>query len=90
MIHPTIGRRVWFFPGHQPRIPVDAIDPDQPMDAGIVFVHSDRMVNLDVCDHHGNHYGIQSVRLLQEGEDAPTSEEFAVWMPYQRAQAKQA
>ena len=50
-IKPTIGRRVWFRPSAQflERNPtVTQLGSGQPMDAGIVYVHHDHMVNLAV------------------------------------------
>lgn len=94
LITPTIGRRVWYSPGALDDIgdatPMVQCDPEQPLDAGIVFVHHDRMVNLDVCDHVGNHHARTSVRLLQEDDIPGDDEPHACWMPYQQGQAKAA
>lgn len=92
IIKPTIGRRLWFWPAPAsldrsacaPRFKV--IDPLQPLDAGIVYVWSDRLVNLSVTDHAGLIQAVTSVRLLQPGESANPGEAYAEWMPYQAAQ----
>lgn len=92
IITPTIGRRLWFWPAPvsldrsacTPRFTV--YDPAQPLDAGVVYVHSDRMVNLLVTDHAGLAQAVTSVRLLQVGESANPGEAYAQWMPYQAAQ----
>ncbi len=53
-IIPTIGRRIWFFPGTNTPF-VDPIDQLQPCDAGIVFVHPNgnvkqiRLILFGVC-----------------------------------------
>jgi len=96
-IKPTIGRRVWYWPSPQDRDegqyrPVSVIqqgDRSQPCDAGIVYVHSYRMVNLTVADHNGVMHQRTSVILRQPGEKEPLGA-YAEWMPYQMGQAKQA
>jgi hypothetical protein len=85
MIRPTIGRKVWFTPAqgdaHCNRLGA------QPMDATVVFVHSDTMVNLAVRDHCGIAHAYPSVPLLQDGDSKPEGGAYAEWMPYQRIQA---
>ncbi len=88
MIHPTIGRRVWYWPSDDELNEVGGIeigDKDQACDAGVVYVHSSTRVNLIVTDHAGNIRPRIYVRLLQEGDERPTvgDEPFAEWMPYQ-------
>lgn len=97
VIKPTIGRRVWYWPSAHDRgelmYPPDSTirqsDQTQPCDAGIVYVHSDRMVNLTVADHNGVMHQRTSVILRQPGEKEPLGA-YAEWMPYQMGQAKQA
>lgn len=84
MIKPSIGRKVWFFPATGDQ---STRHDDQPMDATVVYVHNDRMVNLGVRDHNGNSSGRLSVPLLDEGEAPPEHGYYAAWMPYQRGQA---
>ena len=87
MIPPTVGRKVWYSP--------TAADADfstklgeQPFDATIVYVHSDRRVNLACFNHRGYPLLRQGVTLLQD-EDAPTpGGGHCSWMPYQIGQAK--
>lgn len=99
IIKPTVGRRVWYWPSDydrglmsaaRPETAIQANDATQPCDAGVVYVHSDRMVNLTVADHNGNMHRRASVHLLQEGDVRPDHRTyaFAEWMPYQAAQAK--
>ena len=58
------------------------------MDAGIVYVHHDSMVNLAVCDHVGRTHMVPSVPLLSgPWYDHPDSYCVCEWMPYQKAQA---
>lgn len=91
IIIPTIGRRVWFRP--DPRVGSSGFichDDTVPMDAGIVYVWNDQLVNLDVCDHAGNHHAITSVPLIQSPFDAPAEGQYCEWMPFQKGQAKAA
>lgn len=93
IIKPTIGRRVWYWPSPAeldktatgnffPHVN----DDFQALDAGIVYVWNDRLVNLVVTDHQGCSQARTSVRLLQEGESAADGEAYAQWMPYQQGQ----
>ena len=93
-IKPTVGRRVWFRPSAQflERNPtVTQLGSGQPMDAGIVYVHHDHMVNLAVCDHVGRTHMVPSVPLLA-GQWEPSDDDYMVceWMPYQKGQAAKA
>lgn len=91
IVKPTIGRKVWFWPNgatigapgtKQPEVFMQ----DQAMDATIVCVWGDRMVNLSVTDHGGTVHSIRSVPLVQQG-DVPLTGMYCEWMPYQLAQA---
>lgn len=97
MIHPTIGRRVWFWPSDYDQGKTSVQPPtvmtscgDQPMDAGIAFVHNERLVNVTVADHLGKPHVRTSVKLLQEGDEPVPGMSFCTWMPYQPGQAKAA
>ncbi|RGD90634.1 hypothetical protein DYI96_10345 [Acinetobacter sp. SWAC57] len=57
------------------------------MDAGIVYVHGDTMVNLIVTDHIGNTHAINSVALVGES-DGNSHAMWCEWMPYQKEQVK--
>jgi hypothetical protein len=89
MIKPTIGRRVWYWPSAQDRgeteNPTASIiqqgDKSQPCDAGIAYVHSDRLINLTVADHNGVMHSRTSVTLMQEGDEIPQGF-YAQWMHY--------
>jgi len=61
------------------------------MDAGIVHVHHDHMVNLSVCDNVGQTHMVPSVPLLA-GQWEPSDAEYMVceWMPFQKGQAAKA
>ena len=93
-IKPTIGRRVWFRPSaaflaSNPIL--TQFNPEQPMDAGIVYVHHDHMVNLIVTDHVGKTLAVPSVPLLAGHYVADEDTDVyccCEWMPYQTAQAK--
>ena len=93
VIKPTIGRRVWFRPtaaflASNPIL--TQFNPEQPMDAGIVYVHHDHMVNLIVTDHVGKTLAVPSVPLLAghyvADEDTDVYS-YCEWMPYQKIQA---
>lgn len=92
LIVPTIGRRVWYWPSvddieHSYDPVLKQLGKDQAMDAGIVFVHDERRVNLSVKDHWGKSFARLNVLLLQDGEPIPSGGGYAVWMPYQKASA---
>lgn len=91
IIKPTVGRRVWYWPSDLQiqRLGFSA-DGSQPCDAGVVYVHDERRVNLAVTDHNCTPHQCRNVRLVQDGDERPAvgSEAFAEWMPYQAAQAK--
>jgi hypothetical protein len=63
-------------------------DPSQPCDAGIAYVHSDRMINVSVADQNGVVHSMTSVTLCQEGDKRPEGGHYCEWMPYQVGQAK--
>jgi len=93
-IQPTIGRRVLYWPnptdaqGHPD--PISIIDPEQPCDAGIAFVHNDRLLNLTVAGHLGGAHSRPNVVLVQDGDELPPAgAAYATWMPYQLGQAQQ-
>ena len=89
IIIPTIGRRVWFWPVRNAgQFGFISHDEGTPMDAGVVYVWGDRMVNLDVTDHAGNHHSFTSVTLMQPGDEPPSDGRYCQWMPYQIGQAK--
>ena len=93
VIKPTIGRRVWFRPSaaflaSNPIL--TQFNPEQPMDAGIVYVHHDHMVNLIVTDHVGKTLAVPSVPLLAGHYVADEDTDVyccCEWMPYQKIQA---
>ena len=92
LIVPTIGRRVWYWPSiddidHAYDPVLKVLDKAQAMDAGIVYVHDDRRVNLSVKDHHGKSFARLNVQLIQEGDTVPTGGGYAAWMPYQKNSA---
>ena len=65
-------------------------NPEQPMDAGIVYVHHDHMVNLIVTDHVGKTLAVPSVPLLAGHYVADEDTDVyccCEWMPYQKSQA---
>lgn len=95
-----MGRKVWFRPNGTTQLQVPGMKEytldfpmvmgDQPLDATVVYVWGDRMVNLMVLDHNGNQFIATSVTLVQPGEEPPAVGIYAQWMPYQVATAKKA
>lgn len=86
VIHPTIGRVVWFYPATntgESRFTRHA-DGGGPYAAVIAHVCHESMVNLTVFDANGVPHGRTSVILLQDGV---TDEPFCTWMPFQKGQA---
>lgn len=92
IITPTVGRRLHYWPSADDLVganepPMQSLNPAVPMDAGVVFVHNDRMVNLIVTDHLGNTARRRYVHLVQEGDVYVTEAARCEWMDYQRTQA---
>jgi len=104
VINPTVGRKVWYRPSK-----FDTLGPGamqlagsldggnaQPLDATVIAVWGDRMVNLLVVDITGKLFPKLSVTLRQEGDPVAADLEgnvvggYAEWMPYQQGQAKKA
>ena len=104
IITPTVGRKVWFRLNgvnelEKPRSGAETAlvralpsvaDPTRPLDATVVYVWNDRVVNLHVLDHYGNPFIATSVTLMQEGDTPPQFGFYAEWVPYQLGQAKKA
>lgn len=91
---PTVGRKVWYYPS------TDEHDDDshmiihkrdgeaQPLDATVIAVYADDIVNLVIFDIHGHIFARRNVKLLADGERRPSMGRYATWMPYQISQAK--
>lgn len=92
MIRPSIGRKVWFWPNsyefNEAKLMGFEGSAPQPEDACVVYVHSDRCVNLRVSNHVGETRAETSAFLLQEGDPVPQHGGFATWMPFQVGQAR--
>lgn len=90
VIEPTIGRKVHFYPNgsafHSNPL---CIDQSKPMDADVVYVWTNRMVNLTVKDHIGQVHAFTSITLRQP-DDAIPQGAYAEWMPSQAEQARAA
>lgn len=93
IITPTVGRKVWYRPcpndlvGPVPMTVVGHADSRQPLDATVIAVLGDRMVNLLVTDACGKQFPVLSATLLQDGDIIPANGRYAEWMPYQKTQA---
>ena len=91
IITPTIGRKVWFHPNGLKLTdngPLEVFDDKQALDATVVFVRGDRLVNLSVTDHGGQVHFVRCCILCQEDDGVPTDGPYCEWMPYQVSQAK--
>lgn len=90
MIHPSIGRKVWYRPFGHNRTELGVWDDTQACDATVTYVWNDRMVNLRVTGPSGAAKQYNSVTLLQDDDALPALIHggYAEWMPYQQGQAK--
>lgn len=103
VIKPSVGRKVWYRASVYDQTgpaPMAAMCETQgnakraPLDATVIAVHDDELVNLMIIDVYGKLFPKTSVRLLQEGDVTPTDKDgnevygYAEWMPYQVGQAK--
>ncbi len=68
----------------------------QQLDATIICVHGDRMVNVLVTDPYGKQFPVYSCTLLQPGDvpnrdpEGNTIGRYVEWMPHQAHVAAQA
>lgn len=94
IIKPTVGRKVWYRPSKSDltgTVPMSITAG--PLDATIIAVWGDRMVNVLVTDIVGKQFPVLSCTLLQEGDEVPKDIDgniagrFVEWMPYQQVQA---
>lgn len=83
-IEPTVGRIVWYRPGHEDVIEV--VD-GEPLAADVCRVWPDGRVTLCVKDAKGAVHSRERVQLVQDGEEPP-ARSYCEWMPYQIGQAK--
>lgn len=89
VIAPSVGRKVHFYPGNvQFHSKPHCINSAVPMDATVVFVWSDRMVNLHVVDHIGQVHALTSITLRQPDDVIAEGAAYAEWMPFQVGQAR--
>lgn len=101
VIKPTVGRKVWYRPskhdtvGPVPMTTAGSVEHGTaaPLDATVIAVWGDRMVNVLVTDVVGRHFPVLSVDLLQPGDeprkdaDGNVIGRYCEWMPYQVGQA---
>lgn len=81
MIHPTVGRQVWY----RPRVDELAHAHSQHFAATVTHVWSENCVNLQILRENGQPLCKTSVILAQDRMAQPGEAE---WMPYQIGQAK--
>lgn len=85
IIKPTVGRKLWYWPTPAEK----SWSHDQPFDATIVHVLSDRQVNLHVINEVG--YIVpakEGVVLLQPDMKRDPIPGECSWMPFQVGQAR--
>lgn len=89
LIHPTVGRVVWFYPSSNTAEGGFArhADGGGPYAALVAHVWSDYLVNLSVFDANGTPHSRTSVTLLHD-DTLATDAAFCMWMPFQKGQAK--
>jgi hypothetical protein len=80
MITPTVGRIVWVHRVH------GSEDIKQPEAGIILYVHSDRLINVEGWSASGHPFALLNLHLVQDDERKPEGN-FACWMPYQKGQA---
>lgn len=96
VISPSVGRKVWYWPSASDKTgPVPMVQQaGQPLDATVIAVHGDRMVNVLVVDVMGRSFPVLSCELLQPGDPVRVMESgqivgrYVEWMPFQVGQAK--
>lgn len=97
MIKPTVGRKVWYRPSATDKtgpVPMHQ-QVGQPLDAAIIAVWSDRMVNVLDTDVAGQQFPVLSCDLLRPGDEPRASIDgqvvgrYVELMPCQVGQAKQ-
>lgn len=92
IIKPTVGRKVWYRPSAYDQAGPGGMQVagEQPLDATIVAVWGDRMVNLLVVDASAKTHQRLSVTLKQGDDEDRIAEgqAYAEWMPYQKDQAQ--
>ena len=96
VISPSVGRKVWYWPSASDKTgPVPMVQQTgQPLDATVIAVHGDRMVNVLVVDVMGRQFPVLSCALQQPGDPIHVSESgqvigrYCEWMPFQVGQAK--
>lgn len=86
VIPPSIGRIVLFFPA----LDGGRHEDGQPFGAMIAGVNDDGTINLMAAARDGTPYGVQNVRLVQDGEAFELEKAHAFWMAYQKGQAAKA
>jgi hypothetical protein len=77
MIVPTIGRVVLVHRGMS----------DQAEPAFVCYVHSDRLINVAGFHALGAPFSVTNIQLVQDDDEIQNPNQYAEWMPYQKAVA---
>ena len=85
-IQPTVGRKVHYRTGNNDH-EMHKLNTDDPLDATIVGVWEDGLINVVVFDCNGKMYTRNGIRLRQEGQTI-SNQPYCEWMPFQVGQAK--
>lgn len=101
VIKPTVGRKVWYRPskhdvvGPVPMMTAGSVvhGTAEPLDATVIAVWGDKMINVLVTDTMGRQFPVLSVTLLQPGDEPARDADgniigrYCEWMSYQVGQA---
>lgn len=87
MITPTVGRVVYFYVKESKYDFGHCFIAGKPHTALIVYVHSDKLINVTAFDTNGKQYPFTSVELVQDGGQS-SGEFWCEWMPFQKGQAQ--
>jgi hypothetical protein len=76
LVTPTIAQPVWYYAEHARTKGMKSHDWDVPFAAMVVYVWSDRLVNLLVIDHEGKTFAMSKVPLHQGDDEDDQSAPF--------------
>lgn len=85
VIKPTVGRKVWYRPSEFDRSGPGAmqvagsVNDPAPLDATIIAVWGDRMVNVLVTDVLGRQFPVFSVTLVHDDDTKPSKGCYVEW-----------
>ena len=98
VVKPTVGRKIYYWPTDAEKVQrrigeireVAMPSEGQPLDANIVRVWNDKLINIGGFDADGIPFRKVSVRLVQPEDGVVEGGGFASWMDYQIQKANEA